>query len=156
MPQLSLHAPLFDLTLFEEDGMILAADWGWSFGRAHTDLLSAAKAQLDAYFDGETIDFDLPIGLPSHDPEMSQILRQVIPISYSKTITYDDLSDSTGIAKRTVEEKLLENPLPILVPCHRVVRSNKNPHNIDLGSYCGGDEGDIKRSLLILEGAIAI
>ena len=61
MPQLSLHTPLGDLTLSEEDGAIVALDWGRGRDQEPTPLLLRARDQLHDYFDGTRISFDLPL-----------------------------------------------------------------------------------------------
>ncbi len=61
MPQLSLHSPVGDLTISEEDGEIVSLDWGWSPMQGENELLLKTKSLLDRYFDGEEITFDLPL-----------------------------------------------------------------------------------------------
>jgi methylated-DNA-[protein]-cysteine S-methyltransferase len=61
MPQLSMHSPVGDLTLSEENGALVAIDWGWSPVQSEMALLKRAKDQLDQYFDGMRHDFDLPL-----------------------------------------------------------------------------------------------
>ena len=61
MPQLSLHSPVGDLTLSEDGGAIVAVDWGWVEEQGETPLLVEARRQLQAYFDGERLAFDLPL-----------------------------------------------------------------------------------------------
>ena len=61
MPQLSLHTPVGDITISEEDGAIVAIDWGWGRDQAETPLLRDAEAQLQAYFDGALTAFSLPL-----------------------------------------------------------------------------------------------
>lgn len=153
MPQLSLHAPLFDITLYEDEGLMLSVDWGWSFGRSTTPLLTDAKRQLDLYFDGDHIMFDLPIGYPSWSADLALALRAVSDIPYGETLAYSDLSETTGLPEDDLESLLTDNPLPILVPCHRVIRTKKDGIPFDLGPYCGGEDIDVQRELLILEGA---
>ena len=61
MPQLSLHTPVGDITVFEEDGSIVSLDWGWVSDQASSPVLDRACKQLQAYFDGELAEFDLPL-----------------------------------------------------------------------------------------------
>jgi methylated-DNA-[protein]-cysteine S-methyltransferase len=61
MPQLSLHSPVGDLSLSEEDGALVALDWGWGRDQTPTPLLKEAVRQLNAYFDGKLTGFDLPL-----------------------------------------------------------------------------------------------
>ena len=61
MPQLSILTPIGDLTVSEEDGTIVAVDWGRGSVQDHTPLLDRARGQLQEYFDGDRLDFDLPL-----------------------------------------------------------------------------------------------
>ena len=61
MPQISLHTPVGDITVSEEDGAIVALDWGWGRDQAETPLLLRARDQLHDFFDGKRVDFDLPL-----------------------------------------------------------------------------------------------
>ena len=61
MPHLSMHSPIGDLTIFEDEGEIVAIDWGWVPDQKATPLLKDAKRQLDDYFDGALETFDLPL-----------------------------------------------------------------------------------------------
>ena len=53
MPQLSLHSPVGDLSISEDDGAVVAVDWGWGRDQTPTALLKEASKQLNAYFDGK-------------------------------------------------------------------------------------------------------
>ena len=66
VPQLSLHTPIGDLSVSEEDGAIVAVDWGWGSEQTETALLRRARDQLHAYFDGELTAFDLPLAPRGH------------------------------------------------------------------------------------------
>jgi methylated-DNA-[protein]-cysteine S-methyltransferase len=59
--QLSLHSPVGDITVFEEDGAIVSLDWGWVSYQNPSPLLEGARDQLQAYFDGTLTDFALPL-----------------------------------------------------------------------------------------------
>ena len=61
MSQLSVHSPIGDLTISEEDGKIVSLDWGWSSMQEENKLLLRTKKLLDQYFDGENPTFDLPL-----------------------------------------------------------------------------------------------
>src|SRR5689334_6669378 len=61
MPQLSMHSPIGDLTISEEDGAIVAVDWGWGRDQTESELLTRAVQQLNEYFDGTRTSFDLPL-----------------------------------------------------------------------------------------------
>lgn len=111
-----------------------------------TPLLREAKAQLDAYFAGRLKDFSLPLA-PAGTAFQKKIWGLLQEIPYGTTRTYGEIAVSAGDAKacRAVGMANNRNPLPILIPCHRVVGANGN-----LVGYGGGL--DIKLKLLQLEG----
>lgn len=144
MPQLSLHSPIGDLTVSEENGAIVAVDWGWGRDQTESPLLRRAVAQLDAYFDGALDPFDLPLDPPgsAYRRRVWQALRD---IPFGQTRTYADIAAIAGGVARSVGQANGDNPIPIFIPCHRVVAS------AGLGGYSGGDGLDTKRYLLALE-----
>lgn len=147
MPQLSLHSPLGDLTVSEEDGAIVALDWGWGRDQQETALLRAARGQLYAYFDRELTTFDLPLA-PRGTPFQQRVWQALCAIPYGRTRSYAQLAASLDSAARAVGQANAANPIPIIVPCHRVVATN------GLGGYSGGDGVSTKRALLELEAPV--
>lgn len=148
MPQLSLHSPIGDLTLSEEDGRLVALDWGWGCQQEPTPLLESAKAQLEEYFDGRRQHFDLP--LAPHGTAFQQRVWQALEeIPFGETRRYSQLAAALGSAPRAVGTACGRNPLPILIPCHRVVAIGGG-----LGGYSGMDGIETKRRLLVLEGVL--
>ena len=106
-------------------------------------------AELDRYFNGEQLNFTIPLDL-SHGTEFQQLVWQtLLKIPYGVTITYKELATKVGKpnATRAVGSANGKNPIAIIVPCHRVLGSSGK-----LGGYGGGLE--IKDYLLRLEGAI--
>ncbi|MBN9562916.1 MAG: methylated-DNA--[protein]-cysteine S-methyltransferase [Alphaproteobacteria bacterium] len=144
MPQLSLHSPIGDLTVSEENGAIVAVDWGWGRDQQETPLLRRAVDQLDAYFDGTLDSFDLPLA-PSGTAYRRRVWQALCDIPYGQTRTYADIAAVAGGVARSVGQANGCNPIPIFIPCHRVVAS------AGLGGYSGGDGLDTKRYLLDLE-----
>ena len=144
MPQLSLHSPFGDLTVSEENGAIVAVDWGWGRDQTETPLLLRARAALFDYFDGARRDFDLPLA-PAGSPFRTRVWAALRAIPYGETRTYGDLAAALGSAARAIGQANGANPIPILIPCHRVVAGN------GLGGYSGGDGAATKRALLALE-----
>ena len=144
MPQLSLHSPFGDLTVSEENGAIVAVDWGWGRDQTETLLLLRARAALFDYFDGARRDFDLPLA-PAGSPFRTRVWAALRAIPYGETRTYGDLAAALGSAARAIGQANGANPIPILIPCHRVVAGN------GLGGYSGGDGPVTKRALLALE-----
>ena len=148
MPQLSLHTPLGDLTVSAEDEAIIAVDWGWGRDQTETPTLLRAREQLQAYFDRQRTCFDLPLA-----PHGSQYRRRVwaalCAIPAGQTRTYAEIARVAGGSPRSVGQANGANPIPVLIPCHRVVAA------ASLGGYSGGDGLDTKRFLLQLESRAA-
>lgn len=111
--------------------------------------LDDARRQLDEYFAGNRRDFDLPLDRRlSHGYRLQVLEALTATVPYGHVATYKDLAVATENpgAVRAVGTAMATNPIPIVVPCHRVVRSGGS-----LGNYGGGPE--TKAFLLRLEGA---
>ena len=146
MPQLSFHTPLGALTLSEEEGAIVSLDWGFARDQLSTPLLLRGRAQMQAYFDGELTEFDLPLAPPG-TAYRQRVWRALRAIPYGQTAGYGELARRIGGSARSIGGANAANPLPILIPCHRVVAS------VGLGGYSGGDGTPTKTWLLSLEQA---
>ena len=145
MPQLSFRTSLLDaLTLTEEDGAIVALDWGWGRDQVETPLLLRAREQLEEYLDGARTRFDLPLS-PSGTPYRRRVWAALCDIPHGATRTYKDIAAVAGGSSRSVGGANGANPIPILIPCHRVVAGN------GIGGYSGHEGLDTKRRLLRLE-----
>ncbi|SMC90891.1 methylated-DNA--[protein]-cysteine S-methyltransferase [Janibacter indicus] len=110
--------------------------------------LDTAAAELDEYFAGTRRAFDLPLDL-ALSSGFRQVVQRYLPhIGYGHTQTYTEVAETVGNprAVRAVGTACATNPLPVVVPCHRVLRSDGS-----MGGYLGGL--DAKRTLLELEGA---
>jgi methylated-DNA-[protein]-cysteine S-methyltransferase len=150
MSQLSMHTPIIDITITELEGHIIALDWGWSPFQETSPLLAEAKRQLDLYFDGELKDFDLPIS-PMGTKHQEKVWRAMQAIPYGETTTYGTMAKKIGSASQAVGTACGRNPIPILVPCHRVLGAGNK-----LGGYSGDGGLYTKRALLVLEGALSV
>lgn len=119
---------------------------GWTAGPS-TPLLEEAKGQLLAYFRGERRTFSLPLA-PQGTPFRQRVWKCLLDIPYGTVISYQELARRASCPKgfQAVGQANRFNPLPILIPCHRVVASDGS-----LGGYAGGLE--LKEFLLKLEGA---
>lgn len=145
-----MHTPIIDITITELEGAIIALDWGWSPFQGSSPLLIEAKRQLDAYFDGDLKNFDLPLNaMGSKHQEKVWSAMQRIP--YGETSTYGKLAKSIGSAAQPVGTACGRNPIPIIIPCHRVTGSNGN-----FGGFSGDGGLYTKRALLVLEGALSV
>lgn len=121
-------------------------------------LASAARTdevarELDEYFEGQRHQFEVPVDYRLSRGFRLEILRHLVDIAYGATASYGDIARAAGNprAARAVGSACANNPVPIVVPCHRVIRSGGSLGNY-LGAYLGGP--DVKVTLLELEGAI--
>ena len=145
VPQLSFRTSLVDaLTVTEEEGAIVAVDWGWGRDQEATALLLEARGQIEAYLDGERQGFELPLR-PRGSVYRQKVWAALVAIPYGVTRTYGDVARMAGGGPRSVGGANGANPIPILIPCHRVVASD------GIGGYSGGAGLDTKRRLLQLE-----
>ena len=144
MPQLSLHSAIGDLTVAEEDGAIVSVDWGWGRDQTATPLLARARDQLFAYFDGDLTRFDLPLN-PAGTPYRRRVWDALCAIPYGATRSYADIARQIGGSPRSVGQANGANPIPIIIPCHRVLATT------GIGGYSGGEGLPTKRALLALE-----
>ncbi len=141
MSQLSLHTPLGDLTISEWDGRIVSLDWGWGRDQTETPLLQAAVVQLQRYFDGTCQYFELPLDPPGtvYQRRVWQALCRIPP---GQTRAYGEMAREIGGSARSIGQANRCNPIPILIPCHRVTSAS------GLGGYSGGDGLNTKKWLL--------
>jgi methylated-DNA-[protein]-cysteine S-methyltransferase len=127
-----------------------------SAGQASSGLLSAARDQLAEYFAGQRQVFDLPVDWSACSRAQHQVLSVLYDsVTYGETVTYGELAqravagpDGISLPARAIGRIMGSNPIPLIVPCHRVVAGN------GLGGYSGGTGIEIKRWLLIFEGAL--
>jgi methylated-DNA-[protein]-cysteine S-methyltransferase len=109
--------------------------------------------ELDEYFEGARRRFDVPVDLRLASGFRAEVLDHLLDIPYGTTASYGEVARTTSSprAARAVGTACATNPVPIVVPCHRVVRAGGALGNY-LGRYLGGSE--VKATLLRLEGAI--
>ena len=131
MEQAVIYSPVGPLTLFAEDDFLTALVYGDYGGYDDIPLFREARRQLDEYFDGQRQTFHLPLR-PEGTEFQKKVWQVLCRIPYGQMISYRELAHG-------------HNPLPILIPCHRVIAANGT-----LGGYSGGLER--KRFLLHLEG----
>ncbi len=148
------EAPIGRLVL-ESDGDVLVGLWLPNERRhARNDaddvppVLKEAATQLDEYFAGERTDFDVPMELDGTDFQR-EVWTELSRIPYGETISYGELARRVGRPNgpRAVGQANGRNPIPVIVPCHRVLAST------GIGGYGGGLK--VKRALLAIEGVTA-
>ncbi len=140
-----MNSPLGSLTLFEESGALVAIEWGRAPGSASSPMLAEAVKQLDAYFDGRLRAFDLPL-TPAGTAFQRTVWTLIRDIPHGATRTYGEFARALGTAPRPVGGACGRNPIPIVIPCHRVIGAGGR-----MTGYSGGEGVATKRALLRLE-----
>ena len=137
-----------DVSITERDGRITSLAFGEVCGSSGSTVLDSAFTQLDEYLNGERESFELAL-----DPEGTDFQRMVWAaltlIPYGETASYSEIARRIGHpnACRAVGNANNRNPIPIFIPCHRVIRSDG-----DIGGYASGQ--DLKMRLLRIEGIL--
>jgi methylated-DNA-[protein]-cysteine S-methyltransferase len=152
MHTFTMESPIGRLTVEEEDGAITRLRWSpsapLSEGTPPTDLLREAKRQLDAYFEKKLVqDFNLPVR-PRGSSFEQAVWQRMRKIPYGGTATYGEMAKDIEGEARSVGGACGANPIPIIIPCHRVVGGNGG-----WGGYSGRGGIETKSFLLALEGA---
>ena len=155
MAETTYRSPLGLLRLREAHGHITHLDWGPALRSEllnepelqndESPLLNRAVHQLNAYFFCQLRQFDLPLA-PHGTAFQRAVWRQMQAIPYGETRTYGEIARWLRSAPRAVGGACGRNPIPIIIPCHRVVASD------GLGGYSGDGGTDTKTWLLDLEG----
>jgi methylated-DNA-[protein]-cysteine S-methyltransferase len=129
--------------LFAEKGKAARAEAGWE--ESMSGAVGEAARQLREYFAGKRTEFDLPLS-PDGTEFQKTVWRKLQGIPYGKTISYGELARRVGNPKasRAVGAANGRNPIPIVIPCHRVIGSNGK-----LTGFGGGLP--VKEALLRLE-----
>lgn len=148
MPQITLDTPTGRLTVTEEDGAITRVRWGEGSDEP-SPLLDEARRQLVAYFNGERLDFDLPLRVARSDFQRA-VCAAMQGIPAGETLTYGDIAKALGAPPQAVGQACGGNPIPVIIPCHRVLGSS------GLGGFSGGVGIETKVWLLRHEGAAGL
>lgn len=157
----SVASPIGPLTLIERDGALAGLDLGGGIdtGRPPSGLLADAAAQLAAYFAGRRRTFDLPLA-PASTAHAEKVRAAMLAIALGQTVSYGDIALAIASAPRAVGQACRNNPIAIIVPCHRVLAGGGR-----IGGFAGASQGNgrgqgaelaRKRWLLAHEGAALI
>ena len=143
----TLHSPFGPLSLREADGRIVGLDWAPGQGAASA-LQTEGLRQLAEYFAGTRQVFDLPLdwGQGLHD----RVRRAMAAIPFGETRTYGQISTMVGAPAQAVGQACGANPIPILIPCHRVLGAKT------LGGFSAPGGVETKVALLRHEGAAGL
>ncbi|MBR9843066.1 MAG: methylated-DNA--[protein]-cysteine S-methyltransferase [Rhodobacteraceae bacterium] len=148
MAERTIHSPVGDLRITETDGAITALHWGQGAMDA-TPLLLEAEAQLSAYFDREREAFDLPLNVVGSDFQRA-VCDAMRAIPYGYTRTYGEIARDLSVPAQAVGQACGGNPIPIIIPCHRVMGAK------GLTGFSGAGGVETKVLLLRLEGAASL
>ena len=129
-----------------EKGRLIRIEPSPKVFREGSPFLRDVRIQLEAYFSGKRKQFDIPFTLQGVSSFQRAIYEAVLLIPYGQKRSYADIAREIGLPKavRAVGTALGKNPLPFLIPCHRVIRSDG-----DYGNYAFGRE--MKAYLLRME-----
>ena len=145
------HAPVISIEtpiglLFARGGnAITHLGWAIRVGSPPNALLREAQRQIAAYFQGELKRFDLPL-LPQGTSFQCEIWRHLKSIPYGNTVGYGALGATLSTSARAIGGACAANPIPLLIPCHRIVGKDGR-----LTGYSGGNGLQTKKQLLLLE-----
>jgi methylated-DNA-[protein]-cysteine S-methyltransferase len=143
-----LQGPFGWVTLIEVDERLVALKWQPPERHEETPLLTEALAQLQAYLDRRLTRFDLPVdwgtGLNA------AVRRAMADIPFGETRTYGQIAKAVGAAPQAVGQACGANPLPIIIPCHRVTGTDW------FGGFSAPGGVETKAALLRHEGALLL
>lgn len=142
----AVDSPAGRLTVSATAEAIVSIAWTDCPNGEPTPLLVEACRQLEAYFARRLTCFDLPL-MPAGSPFEQRVWQAMRRIPHGQTRSYGELAMEIGSAPRAIGRACGRNPIPIVIPCHRVLARN------GLGGYSGGAGLETKRSLLELERA---
>ena len=142
-------SPVGRLSITEENGEITRLDWGGA-PQGHADVLDEAVAQLAAYFAGDLTAFDLPLRVHGSDFQRA-VCDEMLKIPFGDTVTYGDIAKALGVSAQPVGGACGGNPIPIIIPCHRVMGAGGK-----LTGFSGAGGVETKVALLRHEGAAGL
>lgn len=146
MARRALDGPFGRLAITEQAGAITRIEWTEAEGAGdETPLLAEAAAQLGAYFDGRLRQFDLPLHIAGGDFQRA-VCDAMRAIPYGETRSYGEIARDLGTHGQPVGAACAANPIPIVIPCHRVLSAT------GLGGFSGGAGIETKIALLRHEG----
>ena len=136
----TVDTPTGPMLLTEKDGAIVRAEWEEG-SMDDTPLLREAAAQLKAYFDDPSQGFDLPLKVEASEFQQ-RVCAAMLAIPLGDTRTYGALSKELGVPAQAIGQGCGGNPIPVIIPCHRVLGAN------GLGGFSGRGGAETKVWLL--------
>ncbi len=129
---LTFHSPIGPISIGEREGHIVFLSFTDEKGSCGSAPLKDAKYELMQYFQGDLREFTVPIG-PEGTEYQRKVWHVIMEIPYGETRTYEWVAERAGGSPRSAGNALRTNPIPIIIPCHRVVRKDGS-----LGGYSSG------------------
>ena len=147
----TIDSPFGPITFTVEEGLVTRVKFepGEDNFDGGDPVMAETARQLREYAAAARFSFDLPLA-PAFSDFQSQIRRCMIAIPYGDMRTYGELAKELGSASQAVGQACGANPMPIIVPCHRVVASGGK-----IGGFSGGDGAPTKKKLLNHEAVYA-
>jgi methylated-DNA-[protein]-cysteine S-methyltransferase len=140
----AFDSPIGRLTIEDSAEAIVQIRWADDANGNGSPLLEEALRQFEAYFAGRLRRFDLPLAAAG-SPFEQRVWAAMRQIPYGETRRYGELAMEVGSAPRAIGRACGRNPIPIVIPCHRIVAQG------GIGGYSGGAGLATKRALLALE-----
>jgi methylated-DNA-[protein]-cysteine S-methyltransferase len=150
MPIISVESALGPLLIEEQGDVLVRLSWGRARAETPTPLLEEAAQQLREYFAKARRRFSLPLA-PAGTPLEREVWAAMARIPYGQWRSYGEIAGETGASAQDVGAACGSNPLPIIVPCHRVLAAQGH-----MGGYSGKGGLKTKQALLVLEGALLV
>ena len=144
----SLDTPVGVLSVSERDGAVVRLAWS-AEATGQSALLDRALEQLRAYFAGELTEFDLPLQVEGSEFQKA-VCAAMLAIPFGETRTYGDIASDLGAPPQPVGNACGGNPIPVIIPCHRVLSAS------GLGGFSGQGGVETKVALLKHEGAASL
>ncbi|MEX0276671.1 MAG: methylated-DNA--[protein]-cysteine S-methyltransferase [Ruegeria sp.] len=149
MPMISVDTQFGRLGVEETDGAITRLVWNGQDSGHETPLLKEAAAQLEAYDQGRLERFDLPYRVSGSEFQQ-RVCDLMFAIPFGDTRTYGDIAKELGQPAQPVGQACGANPIPVIIPCHRVLSAT------GLGGFSGDGGIETKVALLRHEGAASL
>ena len=135
----SFHSPLGYMRVFSSDTGLSRLDWQqqpFLGADQENDVSRETISQIKHYFNSQLSNFTVPLDLSSYSPALVKWLSVLATVPFGDVITYKEFAKRWGNIKaaRAAGQACKRNPLPIILPCHRIVKAHRK-----FGNYSGGD-----------------
>ena len=141
------------MSVTQEGSAITGTFWGGEISADDTPLLHLAASQISEYFAGTRTNFDLPLQVIGSEFQQA-VCDAMLAIPFGQTVTYGDIAKQLNAPAQAVGQACGGNPIPLIIPCHRVLGAN------GLGGFSGAGGGlagiELKVQLLRHEGAAGL